>query len=441
MSDPTPTRHDSRDAYGRADALETGRWRTEPSPSRLLAWANGGVPPNPREVAEAAHGVGLEIESVGMLEAAPPVAWAMVAHEVGAPAWLLWCEPSSDGDVPASAAESSWILGIETLISASGPDDASSSLARHRAMKRWLHTAGADSALLDPVTGRWLDSAEWTLDRALDPLASLDELWCVRVHRRPGASMVWLSTAGLSRCGRPDLELLEIPEPLAAAGAAMLDALAALLLEEPPHPETPWRIGPASDVSLERLDEVLATLGPAAPGSLEDRRRLEPDLQIDERIAVVCAAERRGSLRRIPVPPLELLERVARGEVGLFRSRHEAARLRRLVAAHAPLLSRVAQAIESGCAGLRALVSTASSTAVDREWAALVGVAADGWLVQPVDLAGRAIISAPASIADFDSMSDWRVDLGDRTFGPDDATALEAELVKLEPGIGTEGMR
>lgn len=407
----------------------------------MLAWASGPEPPDPRRVAEAARIVGLEIESVEMLESGPPVAWAMMAQETGAPPWLLWCEPAREGDVPPSAAKSAWILGIETLIAP--PDagaDAAIPLARHRAMKRWLHVGGAESALLDPITGRWFDATEWALDRTRDGLASLEELWCVRVHRRPGATMVWLSTAGLHRCGRPDLELLEIPAPLAAAGAAVLDGLAALLLEEPPLPETAWRIGPVSEVSLERLDEVLATLSPAAPGSIEDRRRLEEGREIDERIAVVCAAERRGSLRRVPVPPIDLLERVARGEIGLYRSRHEVARLRGLVAGQAALLSRIAAAAESGREGLRALVSTASSDAADPAWAALVGVAADGWLVQPVDLAGRPIVSAPASIAAFESLTDWRVDLGERSFGPDDAGSLEAATAALEPSSEAEGV-
>jgi hypothetical protein len=391
------------------------------------------LPPEPRRFAEAARSVGLEIESVEMLESGPPVAWAIVAHEAGAPPWLLWCEPAGDDDVPASAADSKWLLGIETLIATPADgEDAARSLARHRTMKRWLHAGGAESALLDPVTGRWLDAIEWSLDRSRDSLASLEELWCVRVHRRPGGSLVWLSTAGLHRCGRPDVELLEIPEPLAAAGAAVLDGLAALLLEDPPPPETPWRIGPATEVSLERLDEVLATLAPTAPGSLEDRRRLEAEVEVDERIAVVCAAERRGSLRRIPVPPLDLLERVARGEVGLYRSRHEVARMKVMVAGQAPLLTRVAQIVESGQFGLRALVSTGSTDTADREWAALVGVAADGWLVQPVDLAGRPIVSTPASIAAFESLADWRVDLGERSFGPEDASALEPALTAME---------
>lgn len=441
MADSPPTRHESRDASGLGDPRHAARWRIAPAPSRLLAWAGGAELPDPRVAAESARVAGLEIESIELLEPGPPVAWALMARESEGPPWILWCEPSAEGEVPPSAAESPWILGIETLIAWPAADgDAGRLLARHRAMKRWLHAGGAESALLDPITGRWLDATEWALDRSRDAIATLEELWCVRIHRRPGASMVWLSTAGLHRCGRPDLELLEIPEPLAAAGAAALDGLAALLLEDPPLPETPWRIGPASEVTLEPLVEVISTLSPSAPGSLEDRRRLGTEVELDERIAVVCAAERRGSLRRIPVPPVDLLERVARGEVGLYRGRHEVERLRGLVSGQGSLLSRVAEAVESGRAGLRALVSTTAVEEDGRGWAALVGVAAEGWLVQPVDLSGRPIASAPASIATVESLADWRIDLAERSFGPDDASELEAALIAIEPPIAGEGM-
>ncbi len=418
---------------GLADPLDAARWSVPPTSSRLLAWHDAAMPPDPRTMVDAASRVGLAIESVEMLESGPPVAWTVLARETGAPPWVLWCEPTAGGEVPPSAVESRWIIGLETLIAPPGLDEsASQTLSRHRVMKQWLHAAGATSALLDPTTGRWLDAVEWSEDRSRDSRASLEELWCVRAHRRPGASLVWLSTEGLHRCGRPELELLEIPEALAAAGAAVLDGVAALLLESPPPPETPWRIGPASEVSLERIEEVLPALPASAPGSLEDRRRLDLDASVEAPIAVVCASERRGTYRRLPVPPIELLERVGRGEVGLYRSRHEVARLRRLVAEQAGLLDRIARSIESGRDGLRALVSTSAVGADTHEWAELVGAAAEGWFVQPVDLAGRAVVAAPASIAGIGSIADWQVELEGRRFGPDEAASLEAALEASE---------
>ena len=413
-------------------------WRIEPVPSRLLAWSDAVEMPEPREVVESAARSGLEIEAIEMLEFGPPVAWAVLAREAGRPPWVLWCEPAEGGEVPPSAEASRWIVGIETLLALPNAEgDVAETIARHRAMKRWLHAGGAAAALLDPATGRWLDAAEWASDLARDEDASLEELWCVRVHRRPGAETVWLSTEGLVRCGRPELELLEIPEPLAAAGAALLDDLAALLLEEAPAPETPWRIGPSIEVSLERLEEVLPSLAPSATGSLADRRRLEPDSAIDERRAVVCATERRGTYRRVPVPPIEAIECIARGEAGLYRSRHESARLRRLVSRQASLLERIARAAEAGRDGFRARAAIASGDeAGSTAWAELVGVAVDGWLVQPIDLAGRPVVTAPASIAGFDALRNWRVDLGERSFGPDEAAELDAALATIEASAG-----
>lgn len=419
---------------GLVDPSVAARWGIEPTSSRLLAWLEGEMPPDPRTVVETASQVGLAIESVEMLESGPPVAWTVLAREAAAPPWVLWCEPTAGGEVPPSAVGSRWILGLETLIALPGPgDSAAQALSRHRTMKRWLHASGATSALLDPTTGRWLDAVEWSADRSREAHASLEELWCVRVHRRPGAAFVWLSTEGLHRCGRPELEMLEVPEPLAAAGAAMLDGVAALLLEAPPPPETPWRIGPSSEISLERLEEVLPTLPASAPGSLEDRRRLDADASLDAPIAIVCAPERRGSYRQVPVPPIELLEQLGRGEVGLFRSRHEVARLRGLVAEQGALLDRIARSLERGRPGLRALVATSADGADTHEWAELVGAAAGGWFVQPVDLAGRSVASAPASIAAIGSIADWQVDLDGRRFGPDEAASLEAALAASEP--------
>ncbi len=423
---------------GPGDILPSAGWRIDPAPSRLLAWSDAADLPQPRDVLAHATRSGLEIVSVEMLEFGPPVAWAVLAHEAGRPPWVVWCEPATGSDVPPSAAASRWILGMETLLAVPNAEqDLAETIARHRAMKRWLNDGGAGSALLDPATGRWLDASEWTGDLAKGADASLEELWCVRVHRRVGAANVWLSTEGLARCGRPELELLEIPEPLAAAGAAMLDDLAALLLEESPPPETPWRVGPSLEVSLERLDEVLSALAPSAPGSLDDRRRLEPEAVIDDRRAAVCAAERRGTYRRVPVPPIEALERIARGEAGLYRSRHESERLRRIVARQGALLERIAHAVEAGAEGFRARVAVASDEEPGSSaWAELVGVAADGWLVQPIDLGGRPVATAPAAITGFGTLCNWRVDLGERSYGPDESVELETELANAAAATG-----
>lgn len=422
---------------GHGDMVTSPRWRIEPEPSRLLAWSSVAALPEPQEVVESAGPSGIEITSVEMLEFGPPVAWAMLAQEADRPPWLLWCEPAQGGDLPPSAASSRWIVGIETMLAmpAEAETSAGETLARHRAMKRWLRSTGDAAAMLDPATGRWLDAEEWRDDFAREGDASLEELWCVRVHRRPDAAVVWLSTEGLVRCGRPELELLEVPESLAAAGAAMLDDLAALLIEEPPPPETPWRIGPSLEVSLERLEEVLPSLSPSAPGSLDDRRRLDPDAAIDTRRAAVCAPERRGTYRRVPVPPIEVLERIGRGEAGLYRSLHESERLRRKVARQAPLLDRIARAVDAGLGGLRARVAiTSREEPGSSAWAELVGSAAEGWLVHPIDLAGRPVATAPASIAGFEAICHWRVDLGERSYGPDDAGSLESELARAEAG-------
>ena len=60
----------------------------------------------------------------------------------------------------------------------------------------------------------------------------------------------------------------------------------------------------------------------------------------------------------------------------------------------------------------------------------------DGWLVQPIDLAGRPVVTAPASIAGFDALRNWRVDLGERSFGPDEAAELDAALATIEASAG-----
>jgi hypothetical protein len=128
--------------------------------------------------------------------------------------------------------------------------------------------------------------------------------------------LLWLTTTGLHRLGRPELELFEIPQDELRPALDLLNMLAARLATEPlPEPGAPFEVGPQIRVTLVPVEEVVETLAPNAPGGVRDRA---PHMRGPR--AAVCAVGKRGSFRAIWMPPHEELQAVLRGTTGFFVS-------------------------------------------------------------------------------------------------------------------------
>ncbi|MFM7052775.1 MAG: DUF4026 domain-containing protein, partial [Planctomycetota bacterium] len=124
----------------------------------------------------------------------------------------------------------------------------------------------------------------------------------------------WLSTVGMGRLLKPELELLEIPAPLLRTALELLDATAARLVTAGlPHAGVPFEVGPEVRCALVPAREAAETIATDAAGGEHDRHRLPPGPR-----AAICAAGKRGTYRQVWTPPIEALDQLASGRAALY---------------------------------------------------------------------------------------------------------------------------
>lgn len=390
----------------------------------------------PIDAGDERLGATLGASVVERVPAEPPVRWAVVVHaEDGSiPSRIVWAEevdPTAIGDAPSGATDAAMVIGVETLL----PDpERADPIRAWLEISRQLWEIGADGPLLDPATGRWFERGlreRWIADPSSSPAEEL--LWSVRATRRRGAGGVWLTTEGLSRIGRAELELVETPEELADAGAALLDSLAGLACESPPPMGVPWSIGPALDVAVRTPEEVLETVAESSAGSTAHRDGRVPIArggEIDS--LVVCGAEPRGRYRRIWTSPIEVLQAVAKG-AAVHRSRRSAARCAHLAQRH---LGSVDDAL--GSPGKPRVLLAGATEDESVVWGVVVQTLGDRWSVQPLDLEGRPAAGTPEILLRRDQVCDWRVERDGGMFGPDDVEDLAG---RTEGGAAARPLR
>ncbi len=407
-------------------------WGNAAEPTTLLAFLACDAAPD-RDASLAAIG-GPIGAAAGPRSIHPPDArmqWAGILEDGHGPvlAWLEAAEtPEPDPQIPVPAAVGAcrWVIGVQALIAAPAIADRFSSLIRGAA------SLPSVEAILDPATGRWI--AGESLDAARDAtwLAPGDWGWSTRGVRRPGSDSVWLFTEGLHRWGRPELELLEVPAPLAAAGAALLDLLAPLLVEASPPPDTRWQVGPSAWVTLQEIDEVLSRLPRHAPGSGADRQRMFGDRGGVR--AAVCDPSPRGAYTRAWVPPQALLEEILRGGGEFFRSRQDAAIARaagrRRVADWVRLLAGLEGAMEEGVR-VRLRIEAEDDASRGLRSLELSEIAGDRLIAMPLDPATGAALLAPAvavPIARLEAdLADWVVLWRGRSYAAEEIEAFRRD--------------
>lgn len=400
-------------------------WGGVAEPSTILAFLACDPPPD-REAVLARIGAAVEavVPPRGMAPPDPRMRWAGVLEDRGGPilAWLEAAEPPEPDarmENPAGLGACRWVVGVQALIEAPAIAERWSGLIRSAALLPGV------ASLLDPATGRWVAGETLAAAGEAEWLAPSDWAWSTRSVRRQGSDAVWLFTEGLRRWGRPELEMLEVPDRLASAGAALLDLLSPLLLEASPAPDTRWQVGPSAWVTLQEIAEVAPRLAEHAAGSLADRRRIFGDSGGSR--AVVCDPSPRGAYARVWVPPLALLEEILRGGGEFFRSRQDAAiarvASRRRVAEWLDLLAgfdgaigeevRVRMRIEDGADEPRGLRSFEVSE-----------IAGDRVIAMPIDPASGAAVLAPAMalpLARLEAdLADWVVLREGRSYAADE---------------------
>lgn len=315
-------------------------WRiSEPTPISLVAFIAGDELPDPGDAFLAAgRAFGAEPTSVEPLPVEDAaIHWAFSFEVAGrASRVLLWCEAARPGQSPDNRApDARHLIVVQTLLEPSTPDDATRAAATKQtvwpaSVADFVRLAATSAGAVGPARTRLVFDPELGIVYTPDDCARLflgdtapagelvDERHLYRIELRsrgPGTPM-WITTVGLARVGKPELEMLEVPEPLTAAALQLLDALAARFISEDlPHAGVPFEAGVELALALVPAAEAAETVPPEVAGSPADRARFGPVPR-----AAVCAAGQRGTFRRVWSTPVEALERLMRHDAGLFLS-------------------------------------------------------------------------------------------------------------------------
>ncbi len=295
----------------------------QPEPTTLIALWLGDEPPTQLEILAALNSA--SDHDVDVLEEfspdEPDVPWAVV---VGTPslctALNIWIEPARalppDEADAIGAADCKWVVGIETLLDPADPHG--NFVALMRLIANALNSA---PAILDVNTTQWHtrgDLDEHFIDSSIDPPVEI--LWVIQAVSRgsDGVDSCWLHTHGLWRCGKPELEMLEVPADKTVRACELLNTIAGRLLEEQlPAPGEPMIIGNEMAVTFQPWPDVAPYLDNHAPGGMRDRDDKNNDAHIGVR-AVVCDPTPRGSYRKLWVWPQTALDRMERDDAVLY---------------------------------------------------------------------------------------------------------------------------
>ncbi|MFZ9880286.1 MAG: hypothetical protein ACO3QC_02660, partial [Phycisphaerales bacterium] len=228
---------------------EEPAWQVaEPTPFALVAFLAGDEMPDPGESFLAAgRAFGGEPRDVEPLPIEDErVAWGF-AFTAGrrASRVLVWCERADPAQLPsAEAADARWVLSLETILDDERPVEDFAALCVTLAASagprlRLLYDAGLGAT--------WNASAAAELLATRGELVDERQLYRIEVVARDRAKgPFWLSTVGMSRLLKPELEMLEVPPELLRTALELVDATAArLVTAEFPHAGVPFEVGPA----------------------------------------------------------------------------------------------------------------------------------------------------------------------------------------------------
>lgn len=305
-------------------------------PTTVIAlWPDAEAPTRTEVIAALAQS---GYENAGDLDAAPvgeDTLWtAVMRADDDAPPTILWAEPAqpmTPGELDDIEAEKcKWIVGFQSVLDVNDP------LPSLVAMIRRASAGVRDTpAILDVNARRWLPRAQ--LDLLVDeeaPLPPNEMLWTIEVVSREESSTsesaniggLWLRTQGMARCGRPELEMLEVPSARAPVAATLLNDVAELLLEvELPEPGDALEVGVGLKIALQPWSAVGAFLRDGAAGTSEDRAARGVLESAEHRlpdgdIAVVCAAQPEGQFRKLWVWPSEVVRALAEDGAAVYKT-------------------------------------------------------------------------------------------------------------------------
>ncbi len=319
-------------------------WRVAgAAPISLVAFVAGDELPDPGDAFLAAgRAFGVEPTAAEPMPVDDPsIHWAFSFEIAGRGSRILmWCEDAREGESPdGRAPDARFAVAVQTILEPSTVDDFARAQAARQAV--WpasladfirlaataATAAGRDRTrlLFDPELANFYapdDCARLFLGdesggSAAGALADERHLYRIELRARGAGAPLWISTVGLARVGKPELEMLEVPHELAEAALQVVDALAARFVSEDlPDAGAPFEAGPALSLALVPAKEAAETVSPEVAGSPADRARFG-----DAPRAAICAAGQRGAFRKAWVPPTDELRDLAHLSTGLYLSR------------------------------------------------------------------------------------------------------------------------
>ena len=388
----------------------------ELSPSTLIGFFDGDQPSVDQVLERLSAAFGAGVEFHGEPPERPEQAfWAVVLELEGHGLPLvLWSEPVEQEamQVPPFAKSARVMIGVQSMLD---PDDP---LESWRLMVRLLGVTADDlSAMLDIETEQWFSGEEVAV-RLLGGEAAPEETMLFRIHAastveepREG-DKVWLRTLGLHRCGRPELEMLEVEGPALPLAHDLLEAVAALCIQRGvPEPGFPFEAGVNVALSLQPLSEQLELLSDNAVGTLAQRIQMEGTEGSGNPMlagrAIVCGAEPRGSFRAIHTWPIEAVGHLERGEGGLERTENWT---RSMSAEARRLWPRLLEGVRGGLAAQACIALAAGEAGREQVWiqvdSATESEVTGSLLSRPAQLE-----LAPGDVltASLDDLVDWRL--------------------------------
>ncbi len=410
-------------------------------------------PPTREEVGRAiASWVGKEIETeASEADEDEGMLWALMANVPGVTApVVLWAEaalPADPGQLPDSAmARCKWVVGMQTVLE---PGEAHA---------EFFHLMSMLAGALPEITGildvsnarRWPREELEEQFLAADAVPNDEFLWTITAvaTAEDDDSPMMLFTTGLTRCGLPELEMLEVPSRHSQAAAILTNHVASLLLEAPPPaPGTPIEVGPEISVALVPWQECARYMQDETPGSRSFREvaREQGDGSLMSVRAVISASERRGTYRKLWAWPKEIIDRMEDGRAVLYASEHSAAATERRAQRTWPKFATAYASVRrSEEAGIRELAETAFHVQAPLGTVDAQDRREQGWFVVRAfdhDEVDAALSEEPVTPQDIhvgdrirlsrSQITDWRVILPEEMYGPDRSDALLAAIDRL----------
>ncbi len=267
----------------------------------------------PEEIAKAIANFAEEPIDVEWIEETP---WAIRVRVPSLPTDVIfWKEALSDEVKSQQEVASGSMLAMQTKLHPADPLTHFTNLMRlFGSLPFGIHS------ICDIPTGRWYPKnvIEDLFFQDFD--APEEVLWLTRLIEapedvEPEERWAWISTHGLERCGKVELEMLGVPAVLSTEAVHCVDGLAALTLEQDlPQVGQVFTIGHGLNLSLIEVPEALKMLSEDMPG--HNDRHFRSAILTSENHSILC--------------PLQTLELLRSSQTAIAKTRRSTNRRREL---------------------------------------------------------------------------------------------------------------